>query len=454
MTDSSFKAGAATVTITPPLGVELAGYGFGPNAGVLTDLEAQALYIESGGTAVAIVSADLLAVGADFMARLRQAAEAALGLPGDHLLLAASHSHSTPTARPLRQWGQVDAAYERFLQTAILEAITTARRTAVEARLSYGVGHVATISANRRGAGGVIDPDVPVLCFHRRDATPAEWQVDEEPPTETPVGGLLAVLFSFACHPVSLHSYRNLLSPDYVGYARAAIQALCGPETVALFTMGAAGDINPARFYFRRTTPRQAHRVGAVLGSVVAQVALDPTLVLTPTLRLKAEVVDLPVAPLPAPAELEALHRQYAAEAEAAHRAGKALVETSVLDIHRDWAADALAEHAAGPLRTTVPCEVTALRLGPVALLFAPLEVFVETGLALKAASPAPVTLLATNANGELGYLPTLEAYGVEDYTNPQGLAPRVYGVYAFAEAAEPLFRERAEALFMELFAQ
>jgi hypothetical protein len=80
MTDSSFKAGAATVTITPPLGVELAGYGFGPNAGVLTELEAQALYIESGGVAVAIVSADLLAVGAEFMARLRQAAEAALGL--------------------------------------------------------------------------------------------------------------------------------------------------------------------------------------------------------------------------------------------------------------------------------------------------------------------------------------------------------------------------------------
>jgi hypothetical protein len=118
--------------------------------------------------------------------------------------------------------------------------------------------------------------------------------------------------------------------------------------------------------------------------------------------------------------------------------------ETSV-PIHRDWAAEALAEHAAGPLRTTVPCEVTALRLGPVALLFAPLEVFVETGLALKAASPALVTLLATNANGELGYLPTREAYGVDDYTNPQGLAPRVYRM--FAEAAEPLFPERAGAL-------
>lgn len=452
--DHSFKAGAAQVTITPPLGVELAGYGFGPNAGVLTELEAQALYLESGGTAVAIVSADLLAVGAEFMARLRQAAEAALGLPGEYLLVAASHSHSTPTARPLRQWGQVDAAYERFLQAAILEALTTARRTAVEARLSYGVGRADTLSANRRGAEGPIDPEVPVLCFHRRDATPAEWDAAEEPPTETPVGGLIAVLFNFACHPVSLHSYRNLLSPDYVGYARAALQAVCGAGAVALFTLGAAGDINPARFYFRRTTPRQAHRLGALLGCAVAQIALDPAPVAAPGLRLKTVVVELPVAPLPPPAELEALHRQYSAQAEAAHQAGRPLVETSVLAIHRDWAAEALAEHAAGARRTTVSCPLTALRLGPAALLFAPLEVFVETGLALKTASPAPLTILCTNANGELGYLPTPDAYQGEDYTNPQGLAPRVYGLYAFAEAAEPLFRAQAGALLAELFAE
>ena len=101
----------------------------------------------------------------------------------------------------------------------------------------------------------------------------------------------------------------------------------------------------------------------------------------------------------------------------------------------------------------TLPCEITVLRLGPAALLFAPLEVFAATGLAIKAASPAPLTLICTNANGELGYLPTPDAYKVEDYTNPQGLAPKVYGLYALAEGAEPLFRERASALLKELFA-
>jgi hypothetical protein len=181
----------------------------------------------------------------------------------------------------------------------------------VEARLSYGVGRVTTISANRRGEGGTIDPDVPVVCFHRRDATPEAWAVDEEPPTETPVGGLIAVLFSFACHPVSLHSYRNLLSPDYVGYARAAVQALCGPETVALFAMGAAGDINQrALLPAHHAAPGAPGGRGA--GQRVAQVALDPQFVAEPTLRIKASVSTCRW-PAARAHRVGADHRQYAA---------------------------------------------------------------------------------------------------------------------------------------------
>jgi neutral ceramidase len=451
---SSLRAGAARVVITPPIGVELAGYGFGPSEGVLAELEAQALVLESGVETVAIVAADLLAVGAEFMAGLRQKAEATLGLAAVHLLVAASHSHSSPTARSLRQWGRVDEGYLGFLETAILEAVGQARRQAVDARLGYGLGRVDTISANRRGAAGPIDPAVPVLCFHASRASPADWNVDEETPAETPVGPLLAVLFNFACHPVSLHSYRNLLSPDYPGYARAGLHALLGPEPVTLFTLGAAGDINPARFYFKRTTPRQARRIGGILGCEAAKVALDPQFVLQPTLRLKSVVVDLPLAPLPAPAELERHHREFTAQAAEAKRAGKPLTETSVLEIQRDWAAEALAAHASGAARQTVPCEITAVRLGPAALVFAPLEVFAATGLAIKAASPAAVTVICTNANGEIGYLPTSDAYDGDDYTNPHGLAPKVYGLYALAEAAEPLFRERAGALLDGLFAE
>jgi hypothetical protein len=452
--EPSFRAGAAKVTITPPLGVELAGYGFGPSVGVLDELEAGALYLESGHEQVVIVSVDLLAVSQAFVAGLRRKAAARWGLRAKNVQVAASHSHSAPTLRPLRQWGQVDEDYQRFVENEILTAMGRARENATVARLGWGVGRVDTISQNRRGAEGRIDPEVPVLSLYRRDPPPEEWSEAEEPPTETPVGGVMAVLYNFACHPVSLHGYRNLLSPDFPGYARGALEALLGPGPVSLFTLGACGDLNPARFYFQRATPRQARRTGAVLGCEAAQAALDPRLAEAPTLRVKSAVIDLPLAPLPDGEALARLHDQFARRAEEARRAGKPLAETSVLEIERDWAADALAEQAHGAPHVTAQCEITAVRLGPAALLFAPLEVFVETGLAIKAASPAAVTFLCTNANGELGYLPTPDAYAVEDYTNPQGLAPKVYGLYALAEGAEPLFRERASALLRELFAE
>jgi hypothetical protein len=122
------------------------------------------------------------------------------------------------------------------------------------------------------------------------------------------------------------------------------------------------------------------------------------------------------------------------------------------VQIKRDWATDALAAVSAGSARTTVPCEAMVVRLGPVAVVALPLEVFTATGIAVKTDSPAEMTVVVTNANGGVGYLPTEDAYEGGDYTNPEGLAPKVYGLYAFAPAAEPLVRDGVLDLINTLF--
>jgi hypothetical protein len=147
------------------------------------------------------------------------------------------------------------------------------------------------------------------------------------------------------------------------------------------------------------------------------------------------------------------MHEQLAAEAERREDAGAPWPEISELLIKRDWAADALAAVTSGEVKTTVPCELMVVRLGPVAIVALPLEVFVATGQAIKAASPAAVTVVSTNSNGATGYLPTRDAYDERDYTNPEGLAPKVYGVYALAPEAEPLVRERVAALLEAAYA-
>jgi hypothetical protein len=430
----NLQAGAARVVITPPIGIELAGYGFGPSVGILDDLEAQALVLESADTSAAIVAADLLTVGPELVVKVRRRVEATLGIPGSHVLVSASHSHSSPTAMPLRQWGRVDETYLRTLTAHLVGAVAMAQRNVREACLGLGLGRVDNISENRRDGRTTIDPAVSVLRIDDMRGAP------------------IAVLYSFGCHPVSLHSYRNLISPDYPGYARTVVRDVLGQDTVVMFTLGAAGDVNPAGYVAGETNPSRSQQIGSILGCEVAKMALDPTYEDDPSLHVVQTTLDLPVAPLPPVAELESMHAHWTVEAKRMEAEGLPWARISEAQIVRDWAADAIAARQSGQMRQTVPCELQAIRVGSAALLALPLEVFAETALAIQQGSSAALTLVCSNSNGGVGYLATQDAYERSDYTNPQGLAPKVYGLYAPSSEAEPLLRRAAPDILRTLF--
>ncbi len=433
----TFKAGTSKIIITPPVGVELAGYSFGPSQGVLDDLEAYALVLESTSenetVRAAILSVDLLVCGSELVTGVRRRAEAELGIPGSHMILAASHTHSGPTTMPFRQWGALDETYLRWLESSLVGLVRMAQANLVEARLGTALGKVETISENRRGKPP-LDPGVPLLRLDRVDGKP------------------LCILYNFGCHPVVLHSYQNLVSPDYVGYARKAVKALLGEDLAVMFTLGTAGDINPAGYQPRRFNPEDARRMGTILGCEVARRALEVEYEDEPVLRLVQRTLELPVEALQKPEELSDLLAGFETQSQNLRMKGAAWEDIAVCEIQRDWALDGLMAWERNAVRNSQSCEMTALRLGPAALVFAPLELFTETGLAIKAQSPARLTLVCSNSNGGLGYLPTADAYHEADYTNPQGLAPKVYGLYAFSPKAEPLIRSQAIEIIRELF--
>ena len=426
-----FKAGVAQTVITPPVGLELSGYCFGPSVGVLDDLEAQALVLESDGEAAVLITADLIGFGPELVDGVRSRIQACLGIAGDRVLLAGSHTHSGPATIFLRDWGMPDEAYLRNLESQLVGLAAMAAHNLQEASVRVGLGQVGNISENRRAGNTVIDPAVPTLRL------------------DTAAGQPLAVLYSFACHPVSMHSYRNLLSPDYPGYARQVIKGVLGQEVTVLFTLGAAGDINPRGYVHGGTTPERSRQIGAILGCEVAKTALAAEPLDDHTLRVRTVVVDLPVEPLPSIAELRALRDEHRARLAQAASPG-ALTTAKIVS---DWADEGIRAWEAGRGQSSRPCELQGLRLGDMALVALPLEVFVETGLAIAAGSPAGLTMVSSNSNGALGYLPTRQAYEVEDdYTNPRGLAPKVYDLYAFSREAEPLIRQQGVELLESMF--
>ncbi len=390
------------------------------------NLFAQVLYLQQDEEKVVIITADLLTLGGEFVTRMRETIESGTGIDGDRVMLSASHTHSGPTTKPFRQWGKMDKDYVRELERILLAAVNQAAGSAQPVRISMGTGSVDSISENRRGLADIRDTSVPVIRLDKEDGKP------------------LCILYGFGCHPVSLHSYGNLFSPDYPGYTRSTVRAILGEDVQVMFILGTAGDINPKGYVPRTFTPDDSLRMGAILGCEVAKTALESQPASKTILEISQEFVDLPCVPLPSREELEQLVQKYSGEADGLTEVGESVERVSVVEIRRDWAKDSLQALQDGVFGEYVPCEMTWIRLGDAVIFFAPLELFTGTGLAINLASPARTTLIASNSNGALGYLPTLDAYLTPDYTNPEGLAPKVYGVHSFSEQAEPIFRKHS----------
>lgn len=241
----SLLAGAARVDITPPPGQPMAGYPMlktdmaglqdtalyigrqGVALGTHDPLFARALVLDNGQTQLVLVAVDLIQVNADLTARLRATVQTRLGIPGDHVLIAASHTHSGPD---LMGWEEgLASGVEANIEQGILQAVVEAHATLRPARIGWADEQLANISLNRREAGGPIDPRVGVMLVE-----------DEQ---ETPI----AIVVNFAIHTCMLSGVNLYYSGDISGFAMTALEGVY-PGAVALFLNGAAGNINPVAY--------------------------------------------------------------------------------------------------------------------------------------------------------------------------------------------------------------
>src|SRR6476660_2117194 len=105
MTNNSlrYKAGAASVCLTPDESFWLAGYAVrtAPARGKISDLYASALVLEDEtGQRFVIASADVIAVNPELRNRVAEQLQKRHGIPSRNCLLSATHSHYAPEFRP------------------------------------------------------------------------------------------------------------------------------------------------------------------------------------------------------------------------------------------------------------------------------------------------------------------------------------------------------------------
>ena len=285
---ASWRAGFATVNITPPLGVWMGGYAARkePAQGIAQPLHAKALAVaDSAGHRAVVVTLDVLGLTEPAVDRIANAVRRQYGLSRRQLLLCSSHTHSGPIIRDqlavaydLRpvQWDQVRASTRR-IEGQVIEAAGRALGSMQPAHLRWAQGE-AGFAANRRTAinpDGPVDHAVPVLAVERPD------------------GRLAGVVFGYACHNTTLPASFVRYHGDYAGVAKAELERR-HPGATALFIQGCGADANPQP----RGTLELAEQHGRELADAV-DCALAGAAEVTGPLRTAFTTVSLAYAPAP-----------------------------------------------------------------------------------------------------------------------------------------------------------
>ena len=202
------KAGMTRADITPPQGLELAGYPHYPryNTGSHDPLYATCMYLEDENEAVAMVTLDLLFFSKKHVKEVRRRVEAACGLLGSHVMISCSHTHSGPWASGRLDIESLEAGkeqpleYVEFLISTITNLITGAKKDAFLAKFAAGAalcGAESGIGGNRRLPGGPHDPLVSVMAVKDGEDT------------------VRGVLVNYTLHPTFIHEWSNVCTADY-----------------------------------------------------------------------------------------------------------------------------------------------------------------------------------------------------------------------------------------------
>jgi hypothetical protein len=322
----------------------------------------------------------------------------------------------------IRHWGAVDDAYAEVVIRHLIGVARTALRNLEAAAIGFGVVQVPGIALNRRDEGSV-DESLSVVKI------------------EDSTGKLRAALWNFSCHPVAAHNWENLISADYPGFAAAVVEA-AHPGAVALFTLGAAGDINPAEFHHIR----HARRYGTMLGGAILTAIGSAEITAELDVAAATEVVDLPVQEFPSVESLRAEIDEHTSRLKELEAQGAPWPKRSNVLIKLDWAKEALAAREAGNVPATRGMAMQCIRLNDTAFVTLPGELFARIGLEVKRRSPFSRTFVIELANGSFCYLPTRDAFERGGYEID--FSAKVYGLYMLTSEAEELIVEAAARLF------
>jgi hypothetical protein len=385
-------------------------------------LRCRGIVLLGAGEPIVLCAMDWIGIGNDGHDVFREALAEAAGTSRQRVAVHALHQHDAPDCdflaeRLLKEagaenLGRYDGTFAREVLARLSEAVRAAVGQAEPVtHIGWGVAEVKEVASNRRILGpdgkvravrftsttdpalraepeGVIDPEVTLLSF---------WNA------EKPV----AVLSYYACHPQSYYR-TGIPNPDFPGIARF-MRGQAVPSALHIHFNGAGGNIGAGKYNDGSKENRVPLALRLADGMRRAWDGTQKSAVTKENVKWRVEPAALPPA-----AYLD----------ETILRSELAKTSDPVVSV---GAADKLAWLLRCQQGHKI--ELAVLRIGDVAVLHMPGELFVEYQLAAKQMRPDLHVAMAAYGDYGPGYIGTARAYdegGYETSQRSSNVAPSV----------------------------
>jgi neutral ceramidase len=376
------------------------GIGPGKATGQEGELRATAVVIEDPqGARVALVACDVLMLNRDILDQAARRIEREAGIPFDHILINATHTHSAPTTVTVHGYTR-EEAFTRQVGDKIVETTITAAKRLGPATMYFRLGEESSVGRNSRllladgtifwtgshddvvRPTGPFDPELPVWAFRR------------------PGGSLEAVMFNHSTHTIGTHK-PSVRSPCFYGLASQELEKRDGGTF--LFFEGASGSTHNLDLRAPEMTIRIAQAVTNAM-QVAQQRPVSHVKGIRSEFAFNVRHFD------------EAADDR-AVSAYCTKRINDKKGAQFIIDTFR-----ASRKELAPQQGQTRKTWLQAILIGDIAIVGVPGECFTVLGQEIKRRSPFRYTYVFELANDYIGYIPDRPAFGLGGYQTWTGL--------------------------------
>jgi len=398
---SNFSIGFAKVNYTPRVGLAMVGNYRGDDyasRGVHDSLYAKAIVaVGTNNIKTAILSVDICLISSNTVKVLRKYVEDHSDIKGDNIMIHATHTHSGPPS----ELNEPEA--KNYMRKAA-DAVILANKNLKRSKLMVGRTNEDRVSHNRRLEA--VDGTTHMVWekFEPNFIKKPLGSIDPEMITVSIVqeGKTVASIVNFGCHATTLTGNNWLYTADYPGYMTESVQKARGKDFGVLFLNAPSGNVTQVDYKVGFIdTFQECQRIGYILGANVLEGMRKSKEIITSneTVAVSKEMV-----PLKKIAISEEQYKWANEVLEKVKREGMPPIQADGIpdaEYAQRWVEMYKIQNKVDSL------EVMVTRIGELAIVALPGEIFQEFGKDIKLNSPFKNTLVVGLTNGEAGYFPT-----------------------------------------------